>query len=101
VNWLASVIRFTLIDEVRCSERISDIVKSVKEYSYLDQAPLQEVDIHEGLNNTLVILRHKLKDGIQISKEYDSSLPRIEAYGSELNQVWTNILDNAIDALNG
>jgi signal transduction histidine kinase len=103
VKWLASGYTVhALIDEVRMStERISDIVKSVKEYSYLDQAPLQEVDVHDGLNNTLVILRHKLKDGIQISKEYDSSLPRIEAYGSELNQVWTNILDNAIDALNG
>ncbi|OGO21321.1 MAG: hypothetical protein A2Y54_04555 [Chloroflexi bacterium RBG_16_51_16] len=103
VNWLA--VGFTvhaLIDEVRLStERISEIVKSVKEYSYLDQAPLQEVDVHEGLNNTLVILRHKLKEGIQISKQYESTLPRIEAYGSELNQVWTNILDNAIDALPG
>jgi signal transduction histidine kinase len=91
VNWLA--VGFTvhaLIEEVRMStERISEIVKSVKEYSYLDQAPLQEVDVHEGLNNTLIILRHKIKEDIQISKQYEST-PRIEAW-QQLNQVWTNI----------
>jgi signal transduction histidine kinase len=72
----------------------------VKEYSYLDQAPVQNVDIHEGLENTLVILRHKTKEGIKIVKQYAANLPKVEAYGSELNQVWTNILDNAIDAMN-
>src|SRR5690606_8992844 len=68
---------------------------------YLDQAPLLEVDVHEGLENTLVILQHKLKKGMNIRREYSSDLPPIEAYASELNQVWTNILDNAIDAMNG
>ena len=73
----------------------------MKSYTYLDQAPLLEVDVHEGLENTLVIMQHKLKQGVQIKREYSANLPRIEAYASELNQVWTNIIDNAIDAMNG
>jgi signal transduction histidine kinase len=93
---------YALLDEVaKGSERISEIVKAVKSYSYLDRAPVQEVDVHEGLDNTLVILRHKLKQGIHVSRDYAPDLPRIEAYAGELNQVWTNILDNAADALGG
>ncbi len=92
----------TLLGELHTgAERISEIVKSVKAYSYLDQAPIQEIDVREGIENTLVILRHKLKQGVTISRHYAPDLPRIEAYGSELNQVWTNILDNAIDAMGG
>jgi signal transduction histidine kinase len=83
------------------TRRISALVKAVKEYTYMDQAPLQEIDIHEGLESTLIIFDHKLKHGIVVTREYDRSLPRICAYGSELNQVWTNLLDNAIDALQG
>jgi signal transduction histidine kinase len=103
VRWLATGFTlYSLIADVHMSaERISEIVKSVKVYSYLDQAPVQEVDIHESLDNTLVILRHKTKEGIKIIRQYAPDLPRIEGYGSELNQVWTNILDNAIDALDG
>ena len=82
-------------------QRISQIVHAMKSYTYLDQAPLLEVDVHEGLENTLVIMQHKLKHGVTIRRDYSSSLPRIEAYASELNQVWTNIIDNAIDAMNG
>ncbi len=93
---------YALLDEVSTSaERISEIVKAVKSYSFLDQAPIQQVDVHEGLENTLVILRHKLKEGVRITREYARDLPRIEAHGSELNQVWTNIIDNAIDAMGG
>lgn len=92
----------SLLDEIADSaERMSNIVKSVKEYSYLDQAPLQEVDLHDGLENTLSILRNKWKQGITINRNYARDLPKIEAYASELNQVWTNIIDNAIDAMNG
>jgi signal transduction histidine kinase len=83
------------------AERISEIVKAVKSYSYLDQAPIQQVDIHDSLENTLVILKHKLKIGIQVIRDYAPDLPRIEAYGSEVNQVWTNLIDNAIDAMQG
>jgi signal transduction histidine kinase len=91
---------YALLDEVaKGSERISEIVKAVKSYSYLDRAPLQEVDVHEGLDNTLVILRHKIKPALTIVRDYAPDLPRIEAYAGELNQVWTNIIDNALDAL--
>ena len=91
---------YALLDEVSASaERISEIVRAVKSYSYLDQAPIQQVDVHEGLENTLIILRHKLKNGVHVTRDYAPDLPRIEAHGSELNQVWTNIIDNAIDAM--
>jgi signal transduction histidine kinase len=73
----------------------------MKSYVYLDQAPIQEVDLHEGLENTLVILRHKLKRGITVLRDFQSDLPRIQAHGSELNQVWTNLIDNATYALGG
>ena len=81
--------------------RISDIVKALKSYAYLDQAPVQAVGLHEGLDNTLLILRSKLRSGINVRREYAPDLPTIQGYGSELNQVWTNILDNAADALQG
>jgi signal transduction histidine kinase len=91
---------FALLDEIaKGSERISEIVKAVKSYSYLDRAPVQEVSVHDGLDNTLVILRHKLKPTVTVTRDYAPDLPRIEAYAGELNQVWTNILDNALDAL--
>jgi signal transduction histidine kinase len=81
--------------------RISEIVQAMKSYSYLGQAPVQAVDVHEGLDSTLVILRNKLKQGIEVRREYDRSLPAVAAHGSELNQVWTNLLDNAADAMGG
>jgi len=81
--------------------RISEIVKALKSYAYLDQAPVQNVDIHQGLDDTLVILASKLKSGVTVNKEYAPDLPLIQAYGSELNQVWTNLIDNAIDAMEG
>jgi signal transduction histidine kinase len=67
----------------------------------MDQAPIQTVDIHDGLDSTLVILRSKLRPGIEVRREYDPELPPIQAHGSELNQVWTNLIDNAIGAMNG
>jgi len=90
-----------LLDQVeQNAAHISELVNAIKEYSYMDQAPLQEVNVHEGLNNTLKILRHKLKSMV-VSREFDHTLPRISAYGSELNQVWTNLIDNAIAAVEG
>ena len=92
----------SLVDQIEDSTaRISSLVKAVKQYSYMDQGSQQEVDIHEGLDNTLLILHHQLKHGVQVTREYDRSLPRICAYGSELNQVWTNLIDNAVDAMGG
>lgn len=103
LTWLAARgnVEALLGELASSSERISTIVKAIKSYSYLDQAPVQEVDVHAGIEDTLVILRHKLKQGITVKREYSRELPRIEAYASELNQVWTNIVDNAIDAMKG
>jgi predicted CoA-binding protein/signal transduction histidine kinase len=100
-GWLSAVYRVhnLLVENGQGAGRISEIIKALKSYSYLDQAPVQQVDIHEGLDSTLVILRSKLKEGISVRRDYSSDLPEIQAYGSELNQVWTNILDNAADAL--
>ena len=102
VGWLnATFMVYTLLGEIGLGAgRISENVKALKSYSYLDQAP-GAVDIHEGLDNTLLILRHKLKSGISVRQEYAHHLPNIQANGSELNQVWANILDNAADALEG
>jgi signal transduction histidine kinase len=80
--------------------RISELVGAVKEYSYMDQASVQEVDIHKSLDNTLLILKYKLKKkDISVTRDYAESLPLIKAYGSELNQVWTNLIVNAVDAM--
>jgi len=100
---IASLITISkLISEIETStKRISDLVGAIKEYSYMDQAPVQEVDIHHGIESTLTILGHKLKSGVTVVRDYAPNLPHICAYGGELNQVWTNLIDNAIDAMNG
>ena len=82
--------------------RISEIVGAVKEYTHMDQAHIQSIDVHDGLEGTLTMLAHKLKKGaVKVERDYDRSLPRITAHGSQLNQVWTNLIDNAIDAMDG
>jgi signal transduction histidine kinase len=92
----------SLVDQVEHSTtRISELVAAVKSYSYMDQATLQDVDVHEGLESTLTMLGHKLRAGITTLREYDPSLPHIWASGSDLNQVWTNLIDNAVDAMDG
>lgn len=103
VQWLGicCLMMSLLLEVIQTTERVSQIVRAVKSYAYLDQAPLLEVDIHDGLENTLLIMQHKLKKGVTVRREYAADLPRIEAYASELNQVWTNIIDNAIDAMDG
>ena len=103
LTWLAATLTATdLLNQLEQSnERISILVKSVKEYSYMDQAPVQEIDVHDGLESTLTMLAHKLRQGITVTREYNRNLPHINAYGSELNQVWTNLLDNAVDAMHG
>jgi signal transduction histidine kinase len=99
--WLnATHTTYNLLNEIgQGTSRISELVNALKTYTYLDQAPIQSVDIHEGLDNTLALLHGKLNDSIKINRKYAPNLPRIEAYGSELNQVWTNIIDNAIYAV--
>ncbi len=101
-GWLDSTFAiYGLLEEVgEGAGRISELVKALKSYSYLDQAPVQMINVHEGLDSTLVIMRSKLKGNVTVTRAYDAEMPYIEAYGSELNQVWTNLLDNAIDAVN-
>src|SRR5262249_22193882 len=103
LQWLeASWSSQELVKEIEHSmTRISDLVRAIKEYSYMDRADLQEVDIHQGLENTLIILGHQLKRGVTVIREYAESLPRISAYGGALNQIWTNLIVNAIDAMSG
>lgn len=100
--WLAATATVdALLNEVRMAgERISEIVGAVKTYVYLDQAPVQRVNVLAGLDNTLVILRSKLRS-VDVTRHYANDIPEIEAYGSELNQVWTNLIDNAVDAMDG
>jgi len=83
------------------TSKISDLVRAIKEYSYMDQAPVQDVDLTKGLENTLTILAHKLKKGVTIKRDYHPTALLVNSYGSELNQVWTNIIDNAVDAMHG
>jgi signal transduction histidine kinase len=103
LGWLGITFTiYSLLEEIgQGATRISEIVKALKSYAYLDQAPVQAIDVNEGLDNTLVMLRSKLKGGISVHREYATDLPRIQAYGSELNQVWTNLVDNAADAMDG
>ena len=102
IGWVADSLAVGgLIDEVRRgAERISALVQAVKNYSFMDRGPVQDVDVREGLESTLKILGHKLKT-IEIMRNYNPALPRIAGHGSELNQVWTNLIDNAIDAMGG
>lgn len=102
LGWLTTTIMVDrLLYEIKSSTtRISDLVSAVKSYSYVDQTPLQHLDIHKGIESSLIMLQHKLKKAdISIIREYDSKLPHINAYENELNQVWTNLIDNAIDGI--
>ena len=102
IDWLNyTYVMYSLLEEIgQGAGRITELVRALKDYTYLDQAPIQAVDIHAGLDSTLVILRSKLND-VTVRRQYASDLPRIQARGSELNQVWTNLVDNAIDATEG
>ena len=103
LHWLA--LSFEVMSMIkhglRGAERISELVQAMKSYSYLDQGIQQEVNLHQGLEDTLRLFAHKLKCGIQVQRRYEQQIPKILALGSELNQVWTNLIDNAIDAMDG
>jgi len=103
LGWIASAyLVYTLVFLIRQgSGRISEIVRALKSYSFPGQEQVQPVNLHEGIDNTLVILRSKLRDGVTVHRRYAEDLPPVLAFGSELNQVWMNLLDNAIDAMNG
>jgi signal transduction histidine kinase len=92
----------SLLDEVsEAARRISALIGAAKQYSQMDRSPLQQVDIHDGLESTLTMLKHKLETGVEVVRDYDRSLPQLPAYAGELNQVWTNLVDNAVDAMEG
>jgi signal transduction histidine kinase len=98
----ASVEIANLLNEIESStSRISDLVGAIKQYTYMDQSPVQNVDIVKSLETTLTIMHHKLKHGVAVQREYQKIPLLVNSFGSELNQVWTNLIDNAIDAMNG
>jgi signal transduction histidine kinase len=100
IRLAASVDVANLLNELESSvSRISDLVLAIKEYTYMDQAPVQNVDIVKSLENTLTILNHKLKKGVLVKRDYERVPLLVNSFGSELNQVWTNLIDNAIDAM--
>ena len=102
VRIAASVEIAVLLREIESStSRISDLVGAIKEYTYMDQAKVQNVDVVKGLETTLTILNHKLKQGVAVLRDYQRVPLLVNSFGSELNQVWTNIIDNAIDAMHG
>src|SRR5450755_3253785 len=102
VRLAASLEIANLLNEIESStSRISDLVRAIKEYTYMDEAPVQNVDIVKSLETTLTILNHKLKRGVAVHREYERIPLLVNSFGSELNQVWTNIIDNAIDAMGG
>ncbi|HBY58533.1 MAG TPA: hypothetical protein DEH78_01845, partial [Solibacterales bacterium] len=80
--------------------RVSELVKSVKEYSNMDQSAEQEIDVHQGIESTLTMLSYRLR-GVTVKREFDRGIPRIFAHGSALNQIWTNLIDNSVQAMNG
>ena len=102
IRWLGlRVLASQLIGEVRiAASRISELVRVVKNYSYLDQGPVQRIDPTDGIRDTLILLKHKLR-GIETVVDIEPDLPQIEASGRDLNQVWTNLIDNAADAMDG
>ena len=102
LSWLEARLNLkSLLTQIeQTTGRVAELVKAMKSYSYMGQSPMQEVDVHEGIESTLTMLGHKLKN-VTLVRAFDRSIPRIMAYGSELNQVWTNLIDNAIDAVNG
>jgi signal transduction histidine kinase len=102
VRIAASLEVASLLDQIESStSRISDLVRAIKEYTYMDQAAAQNVDVVKSLENTLTILNYKLKHGVTVERDYGTTSLLVNSFGSDLNQVWTNIIDNAIDAMQG
>jgi signal transduction histidine kinase len=103
LEWVGSVVTTrTLLGEVREStRRVSELVDAVRSYSQMDRGSLQPTDVTEGIENTLVMLGHKLRNGVVVQRDYPVDVPHVEAYPGELNQVWTNLIDNAVDAMDG
>jgi signal transduction histidine kinase len=103
LHWVAATLSMTsLLAEVREStRRVSELVAAVRTYSQMDRAARQRLDVHEGLESTLLVMGHKLRQGIEVVRRYGSDVPPLDGYPGELNQVWTNLIDNAADAMDG
>jgi len=102
IRLAASLDIANLLNEIESStSRISDLVLAIKEYTFMDQAPLQNVDVVKSLENTLTILNHKLKRGVVVKRDYQDVPLLVNSFGSELSQIWTNLIDNAVDAMGG
>ena len=102
IRLAASIEVANLLNEIESStSRISDLVLAIKEYTFMDQAPVQNVDVIKSLENTLTILNHKLKHGVVVKRDYQRVPLLVNSFGSELSQVWTNLIDNAVDAMGG
>jgi signal transduction histidine kinase len=103
LDWVASTLSATnLLAEIKeSSRRISSLVAAVKSYSQMDRASMQRIDVTEGLESTMVMLGHKLGEGVTVIRDYGTGVPAIDAHAGELNQVWTNLIDNAIEAMDG
>jgi signal transduction histidine kinase len=103
LEWVASTLSVvTLLSDIKeSSQRISGLVAAVRSYSQMDRASMQRIDVTDGLESTLVMLGHKLGGDVTIVRDYGAGVPKIDAHAGELNQVWTNLIDNAIDAMDG
>jgi signal transduction histidine kinase len=103
MHWLHGTVETELLmnDIEDATNRISKLVAASRQYSQMDRAPYQVVDIHELLDSTVLMLNRKIGDGITVVKDYDRSLPSVQVYAAELNQVWTNLIDNAVQAMGG
>jgi signal transduction histidine kinase len=103
LEWLASTVSVaSLLAELKEStRRISELVAAVRSYTQLDRASMQQLDVADGLDSTLLMLGHKLRGGVTVVRDYGAGVPQVEAYAGELNQVWTNLIDNAVDAMDG
>ena len=101
LEWVASTLAAaTLLSEIKdSSRRISELVAAIKSYSQMDRASVQHINVTDGIESTLVMLGYKLRDGVAVVRDYSADVPRIQANPGELNQVWTNLIDNAIDAM--
>jgi signal transduction histidine kinase len=103
LEWAGSTFAVTtLLAEIKeSSHRISELVAAIKSYSQMDRASMQHIDVTDGIESTLVMLGHKLRGGVTVMRDYGTGVPTIDAHAGELNQVWTNLIDNAIDAMDG
>jgi signal transduction histidine kinase len=101
LSWLETTLSLAQLTEVltMSTDRITSLIAAVRQYTYMDRDSLQEVDVHAGLEATLAMFAHRLRGGVKVTRDYDTSLPPLWAYGSELNQVWTNLIENALDAM--